>query len=233
MKRFKEGPDFLIEKDGRRIWVEVITPRPEGLPENWLDPHFTGVRTLPHEAIVLRWTAAIKEKAEKLLGNADKGIKGYLGKGVVEPQDAYVIAVNGYLLRSPLWLSKDAFGISGFTFAVEATFCVGPRELRIDRETREIVGSGHQQREVIAKPSGATVPTDTFFDPRFSAISAIWAVDIDAAVLLKASQPMAVVHNPLAKNPVPERWLPAQSEYVAIDQRADYLLRRRVGRLAR
>lgn len=70
-----------------------------------------------------------KEKAEKLLGNPAK--PGYLKKGVVSPDDAYVIAVNGYLLRSPLWMSLDSLGISGFTFAVEATFCVEPRELRM------------------------------------------------------------------------------------------------------
>lgn len=75
------------------------------------------------------------------------------------------------------------------------------------------------------------VPTDTFFDPRFSPISAIWAVDIDEALLLGAPRPMAVIHNPCAKNPVPEKWLPAQSEYVATDRGTEYLLKRGPGRL--
>jgi hypothetical protein len=65
----------------------------------WLQSKLDEVITLPHEAILLRWTAAIKEKAEKLLGNADKGIAGYIDKGVVGAEDSYVVAINGRLLR--------------------------------------------------------------------------------------------------------------------------------------
>jgi hypothetical protein len=36
-----EGPDFLIEQEGKRIWIEVITPEPSGIPEEWLN-HTTG-----------------------------------------------------------------------------------------------------------------------------------------------------------------------------------------------
>jgi hypothetical protein len=58
----------------------------------WLQSKLDEVITLPHEAILLRWTAAIKEKAEKLLGNADKGIAGYIDKGVVGAEDSFYIA---------------------------------------------------------------------------------------------------------------------------------------------
>jgi hypothetical protein len=87
-----EGPDFCVEHEGRRIWIEVITPTPANIPEAWLAPPGGGVRDFPHEAILLRWTAAIKEKAEKLLGN-DRGLRGYLAAGVVAADDAYVIAI--------------------------------------------------------------------------------------------------------------------------------------------
>ncbi len=56
------------------------------------------------EAMLLRWTAAIKEKAEKLLGNS--GAKGYIQKGIAGPNDIYVVAVNARLLRGPHYLSK-------------------------------------------------------------------------------------------------------------------------------
>jgi hypothetical protein len=98
-----EGPDFLVEQEGKRIWIEVITPEPSGIPEEWLN-HTTGtVFSLPHEAILLRWTSAIKEKAEKLLGYIDRKtnarVEGYIEKGVVSNADAYVIAINSRLLR--------------------------------------------------------------------------------------------------------------------------------------
>jgi hypothetical protein len=93
------GPDLLIDREGRNIWIEVICPEPAGIPVDWLQSRLGEVTTLPHEAILLRWTAAIKEKGEKLLGNAEKGVTGYIDKGVVGAEDSYVIAVNGRLLR--------------------------------------------------------------------------------------------------------------------------------------
>jgi hypothetical protein len=88
----------------------------------------------PHEPLLLRWTAAIKEKAEKLLGNA-AGAKGYLDKGIVATDDTYVIAVNGRLLRGPHFATIN--GISQFPFAVEAAFAVGPIAVVINLDTGE------------------------------------------------------------------------------------------------
>ena len=225
----QHGPDFLIEHTGRRIWIEVITPTAEVLPAKWLDANYKGVRGLPHKEMLLRWTSAIKEKAEKLLGDPRSNKKGYLEKGIVGPNDGYVIAINGYLLRSPGW--PQLLGISQFPFAVEATFCVGPFQIHIDRETLKTVGSGHQYRPSIPKPNGAQVPAGTFLDPHFARISGIWAVDVSENLVLDSAQPMAVVYNPLAINPIEPGLLPAQSDYVAIDQGAEYLLERRDGRL--
>lgn len=95
----RDGPDFLVMHEGRKIWIEVICPEPTGVPENWLGHEPNRRVTFPHEAILLRWASAIKEKTEKLLGNPEKMKLGYLKKGVVGPDDSYVIAVNGRLLR--------------------------------------------------------------------------------------------------------------------------------------
>ena len=53
-------PDFLIEHDGRKIWVEVTCPEPNGLPDKWRN-HIPGtVFKIPYEEILLRWTNAIR-----------------------------------------------------------------------------------------------------------------------------------------------------------------------------
>ena len=117
----RDGPDFLVELDGLRVWIEVICPQATGVPKDWLAPPRGEAIGFPHEALLLRWTAAIKERAQKLLGNA-AGVKGYLDKGVVSPRDAYVIAVNGRLLRGTHFATIT--GISQFPFAVEAAFAV-------------------------------------------------------------------------------------------------------------
>jgi hypothetical protein len=225
----REGPDFVFDDNGHKVWIEVICPEPRGIPDAWTK-HVPGSPVdLPHEAILLRWTAAIKEKAEKLLGKP--GTRGYLDKGIVGPNDAYVIAVNGRLLRGFSGSSPELIGISQFPYAVEATFALGPLQVLIDRTTMKATDGGHQHRPLIPKPKGNAVPADTFFDQKFAPVSAIWAVDLDELILISESRPMAVVHNPLTTNPLYRNVLPAQSEYVAVDCGTDFELTRHDGRL--
>jgi type I restriction enzyme S subunit len=207
------GPDFLIIENGRKIWVEVICPEPSGVPSDWLTPKFGNVVNFPHERILLRWTSAIKEKAEKLTGSLDGAIKGYIEKGIVTSGDAYVIAVNGCQLRSGQF--PALLGISQFPFAVEAVFAVGPSQITINSDTLEWTGAGHQHRPLIPKPEGTPVPAYTFLDTKFQPISAIWAVDLIGTSAIGNSEPMAVIHNPNAVNPIPIGFLPAHDEYRA------------------
>ncbi|MDK4736235.1 hypothetical protein [Rhizobium sp. CNPSo 3490] len=162
--------------------------------------------SFPAEAVLLRWTAAIKEKAEKLRGNPSQGKAGYLASGIVKEEDVYVIAVNGLLLRGGGFGQGDGFpqleGISQLPLAVEATYAVGPYTMQIDRNTLQQVSAGHSHRPRLARPKGADVPADTFHDPSFATISAIWAVDIGYSSTLHKQQPMAVVHNPPREEPV-------------------------------
>lgn len=209
------GPDFLLIENGRKIWIEVICPEPTGVPSDWLASELykmVKVIDFPHEQIILRWTSAIKEKAEKLIGSLDGTKKGYLEKGIVDSGDAYVIAVNGCQLRSGPF--PALLGISQFPFAAEAVFAIGPYQIKIDRDTLEQTGSEHQHRPLLSKPKGAPVPAYTFLDARFRPISAIWAVDV-AGTVIGNLNPLAVIHNPNAFNPIPKGFLPAHDEYVA------------------
>ena len=199
------GPDFLIIEKGQKIWIEVICPEPTGIPSSWLKQEFGKVVDFPHESILLRWTSAIKEKAEKL--------NGYIEKGIVASEDAYVIAVNGRQLRNGAF--SALLGISQFPFAVEAVFAIGPHQISINRDTLKQTGAGHQHRPQILKPNGASVPAYTFLDEKFRPISAIWAVDVDGTSAIGNFEPMAVIHNPNAINPIPIGFLPAYDEYVA------------------
>ncbi len=209
-----QGPDFLVMDGDRKVWIEVICPEPVGLPETWLNIEPGTVGDFPHKEILLRWTSAIKAKAEKLLGSADGEVEGYVAKGVVGVDDAYVIAINGCRLRHGPF--SALLGISQFPFAAEAVFSIGPYQLQINRETLKVIERGHQVRFHIEKPNGALVPASMFLDPRFSAVSAIWAVELDGSSIIGNREPTAVIHNPLATNPVPLGFLNADDEYVAV-----------------
>lgn len=226
VRRSRDGPDLLVVDKDRKVWIEVICPEPGDIPSTWLNAPQNAAYTFPHEAILLRWTAAIKEKAEKLLGNAQRGVTGYLAQGIVDPNDAYVIAVNGRQLRA---VFPALHGISQLPFAAEAVFAIGPMQIHIDRASLQVTGRDHQHRPVIRKAStGADVPAYTFLDPTFAPVSAIWAVDADDCRAIGNLRQMEIVHNPNAASPLPRGLLPADCEWSAVPQDANsYILERR------
>lgn len=212
-----EGPDFRAEKNGEVFWIELITPEPTGIPEDFLKGSLNGVYTLPHEQILLRWTAAIAEKVCKLRGNAEHAVSGYLQKGIVKPDERCVIAVNDRLLvRWPDGMT----GISQFPFPVEALFAVGPYEIKINSETLQTVSAGHQQRVFVRNHNDAKVPTNSFFNPANAAISAVLGITLREEAILGRSYRNVLVYNPLATNPLPQKLLPSEEHWVC-DVRPD------------
>lgn len=208
------GPDFLIEHENERIFIEVICPSPTGIPREFLNLQKGTAYTVPHEQILLRWTAALKEKYEKLVGNNERGLTGYLDRGWVTDRDIYVIAINGRRLAYHRDLSFT--GITQRPYAVEAVFPVGPLQVTLDTTTAEIRHTEHQYRPVIAKPNGGRVPTSAFLNEEFAAISAIWAAAIDETIAVQGHRNdklLSVVHNPLATRGVRQKLLPSQSEF--------------------
>jgi type I restriction enzyme S subunit len=212
------GPDFLVIDNGHKIWIEVTCPEAKGVPLKWtnlkleegkVSPGFD----FPQKQILLRWTSAIKEKAEKLLGSLDGKEKGYIEKGIVSSEDSYVIAVNGCQLRNgpaPAFL-----GISGLPFAAEAVFQIGPYQVIFDSETLKQIGEEYKYQPQIFNQNHAPVPTDSFLHERFRLISAIWATDLDGASCIGNPEPIAVIHNHFAFNPIQVGLLPAHNEYKA------------------
>jgi hypothetical protein len=181
------GPDFRFEHDGITFWVEAIAPEPRGLPEHWLtDPAPGELRTgtVPHDEVLLRWTAAFKEKWQKL--------QEYQRKGIVGPKDAYVIAISGVQLGT---IPMD-HGISRLPLAVETVFPVGPLAVILNRETHRIEGSRVSERFLIRNANNAPVPTTSFVDPACAGVSAVFGCSTDRCA--DPELPAYVAHNPLA-----------------------------------
>lgn len=215
------GPDLLVLDGAQRVWIEVVCPQPTRVPNDWLDPKVNVVHSLPDRELTLRWTAAIQQKADKLLG-VQGGMPGYVGKGIVQAGDAYVIAVNACRTRSGPFPSL--FGISGLPYAAQAVFPIGPRQVTMNSNTGEITGQGHQYRPSLATDSGAPVATLTFLNPRYAPVSAVWALDLDGSAAIGNSEPSAVIHNPLASVAVTPGFLPADEEFVAAREGDDMVI---------
>jgi hypothetical protein len=229
-----EGPDFKVPHKGSAIWIEAICPSPVGIPDDWLNFPSSGesrVGSVPHEAMLLRWTSALKEKKEKLTGRviSNRGTReeivkpGYLQNGIVGERDPYVIAISACRLGYGNTMLHT--GISQFPFAVEAAFPVGPVEIVIDRMTMKQLDRRHSHRASIKKPNGADVPTDSFLNPAYSGVSAILGTPAGINAACGDRYPVALVHNPLAANKLPVGVICADAEYVAEDKGDYYELR--------
>nr|WP_298125554.1 hypothetical protein [uncultured Pseudoxanthomonas sp.] len=218
-----EGPDFHATKNGESVWIELVTPEPNGIDPTRLADNATGVWSFPHKEIALRYTAALKEKHQKLIG-PPAGKPGYLGRSLVGPTDRYVIAINQHLLQRNF---RSLNGISQIPVACEIAFAVGPRQLMIQRSSGRVVGSDYSHRPgLIKNPVGAlpvSVPADSFLHDAYKHVSAIYALDLMEEVLvtlppgtyLASEHLSAVVYNPNATNPLPTRPLPAQTHWGA------------------
>jgi hypothetical protein len=158
------GPDFRAVIGGTPVYIEAITPDPSGLPADWLklpEPGKIRVRTYPHEAMLLRWTAALKEKRDQF----DRHRK----SGLVEDGVPTVVAVNSCRL-SP-W--PEVIGITQWPFAVEAVFPVGPLAIPVDVTTGEFGQSYQSVRLSVTNRNGSQVPTDSFVNAAYAGVSAV------------------------------------------------------------
>jgi len=207
-----KGPDLRATKDGRAVWLELITPEPRNFPPDWFEPG-EGAWTVPNDQMLLRWTAAIKEKKDR--GQA------YLVDGVLTSDEPYVIVVNNALLSR--W-GTELRGISQKPFVVEATLGVGPLQIRIDRTTLETVDTGHQHRPNVTNKNQSQVPADTFFDPAYRHVSAVMGTTLDTRSLRRAEWENYLAHNPNAVSLVPYGFLPANEEWACRVNQDGYMV---------
>jgi hypothetical protein len=100
LKSTDHGPDFVIERDGKRVFIEAICPGPgdEGNP-NSVPPIVYGpiFQDIPVAQIVLRIRSALEEKKRKYAH--------YLAQGIVSEGDICTIAVSSSKIgrTSGLW----------------------------------------------------------------------------------------------------------------------------------
>jgi hypothetical protein len=209
------GPDFGIVHEEKTIWIEAVTPSPEGIPQNYLEPPKRGeinARTKPHEQMLLRWTSVLKDKRDKL--------ESYVQKKIITATDCTVIAVNSCRLQD---FAVDDLGISQLPFAVETVFPIGPIAVPITPDGKLDGDPIRIPRHTIRKPTGVEISTSNFLDQSYRNVSAI--LGCYRRDMLNGVLPLTVVHNPLAIACLPRGILGATKEYVADDRGDHYLVR--------
>lgn len=208
----KGGPDFLL--DGTpRVWVECVASGP-GDGENCVPPMTRGFGTYAavDKKMDLRLVTSMDEKRKKF----DK----YLKQGIVKHVDANVIALNPRDVH-PLVNATDNLGIPvyvrvlyGLGAYYEVVVPVGDGSVRFPRaewEHRPLVEKKRSDGGV------AEVGTALFLDERYAHVSALIGGMPGAQAFLDedalGGRGLVVVHNPLAKTPLPHGFFAFGREY--------------------
>jgi hypothetical protein len=220
-----DAPDFLITRDQLKIWIEAVAPS-AGTEQIWVPsgeiPSIDGDQRIQssqtdHDAVLRRWTSALEEKHNKLLG--------YLDSGIVTLDEPYVIALNSCLL-----VGLDALhGPSGLPRPLEALFGAGLLHITFDTQAREYLSQHYGFRECILSRKGSPISTAIFLDERYADLSAVLATAaLPDTVALHGDPDIIVVYNPLARNKIPLGILGASEEWVVDDLQRTHVHRKKL-----
>ncbi len=192
-KGSSRGPDFHILLDGEHLWIEATAPtKGAGIDAVPSSCEQEGDKPIAKDKIILRFTSAISEKMRK----RDQ----YIERGIVSPQDPFIIAVNGG-------------GIDMVSFErslpaiVKAVYPLGDYSVTFNLHTGQVVRQGYQIRCQVFKRSGGSVPTTAFCDRNYSGISGILYSSAslwDMPVIPGCE--ILFLHNPLANSPLKRGW---------------------------
>lgn len=198
------GPDFDVQnnKEERLTWIEAVTTEKGSGNDRVPDLVYGVAMDLPEEKMLLRIANALDKKFKKYQTE--------LIKKFIKDNEPYVIALS----RSSLDHVDP-----GLPLILKALFGIGHLTLRV------MVGGVRQEkpesswtgRPKVGKQSGKDVPMLFFEYANHAGISAvIYCRDsiLDSPRLLQdMGENFVIVHNPLAKNPLPKGFFPFGDEY--------------------
>lgn len=205
VKPADKGPEFFIEIDSRRVWVEAIAPSGGQGPDKVSELPLEEAFKVPMEQVLLRYTNALAEKHAKYRRDVEKGIVG--------TNDGYVLAIN---CRE---IPHARFG-SVIPYVVQAFLPFGNATVTFDVRTGKIVDKYFERRESVSKLNAVKIPTTAFLDPAYAGISAIIHSAVDASnspVVL--GEDFFVLHNPIASYPIGLGTFSRWRQYVFEDDR--------------
>jgi type I restriction enzyme S subunit len=197
--RMKKGPDLHLVIDQKHVWIEATAPV-EGMGDDAVQNLYRHSRFDPFpDEVILRFTNAIAKKR-------DKHTK-YLEDGIVNPGDAYIIAINGGKIGVLLLETPPAISI------LKSVYPLGDLKVEINTQTGDI-RTQFEYRDEINKKNKEKVSTKAFLDPAYSGISGI--LYSTAGLWHLPSQPgdeFKFIHNAFANCQMERGWLKVGTDY--------------------
>ena len=185
------GPDFVVEKDGKRVFIEAICPGPgdEDNPNSVPSIVYGALiaPAVPEAQIILRICNALDEKKRKYAH--------YLRQGIVSESDICIIAVNSSKLGR-------AFG-SWPPAIMRATHGLGSPYVIFGRG-EGVVDEGFKSCKSITKVNGEEIDTSFLLSEDNSLISAVLYSGCSFfSFPFDLFSESTLIHNPKARVPLP------------------------------
>jgi len=212
IKASDAGPEFFVMNGGQRVWFEAIAPE-AGNGQDAVQSWEVGVAgTVPIDAVVLRYTSAIRAKKVQY----EESLKA----GRISPEDSYVVSLNAANVPHAGFGSSPSYGS-------RSLYGVGDLTLLLDTSTYEVVDQFHAGRDSIRKANGASVYVSPFLSSEYATCSAAL---ISTVALWNIPSPSGidfeVYHNPLAKNALDSGLLSSFDQFHWVDSSDGGALRR-------
>jgi hypothetical protein len=196
------GPDICIRlRSGKKAWIEAVAPGPGTGPNAVFQPP-PGAQSGslgPQANVILRYTQALQEKLNKLTV--------YKAAGIVQPDDAYLIAVSQGGIRNSDLHDDDV------PLIVRAVFALGETVYRFTPYSGQPGRVEVPVREHVTKANGSAVSTTFFLDPQTEFVSGVIFVRLGVENLKwSAEDSLGLVHRPHARVPVERGAIPTRCE---------------------
>lgn len=198
------GPDFDLQSDDnkRLAWVEAVTPS-KGTGEDKVPTiAYDGEAwDLPEKQLLLRITTALSDKFNKY--------KRELIKQAVGENEPFAIAIN---------TSEFNHLDTIHPRILDVLFSIGHPVLQLDRMTGAVKDRYWQYRPNVTKSNKSDVSMNFFDDETHSGISAV--IYCNAHLINSPLVPnevgdnFVIVHNPLARNPLPVGFFSFGQEWI-------------------
>lgn len=200
----RSGPDFKIrdQRTGGAVWIEAIAVNKGDSNDRVPDIVYNQVVNVPTREILLRIASGIRTKHEVYTGK-------YLGRAIKETEP-FVIALNKGELE---------YGDAFMPNILKVVFGIGDPVVRMRVNGRAVKKptQSWSQRYAIHNHNDQPVSMLFFENELYSGISAVIYSHLRATDCPRHPSQMGesfvIVHNPLAKNPLPVGFFPFGDEY--------------------
>lgn len=186
-----DGPDFKINFKNFLINIEVTAPDMQTLVVSYQEDDDFETGIMQPQNITSRWLRGIKDKNEKY--------QSYLDNGRVSAEDINIIAISNHTLAENLFLSFYTDPIKKIPHALE---CAYPIDSAVLAEPGWV-----NYRASVEDKNKTPMQSGLFLFKEYAATSAILAYD-------KEKNDWVMMHNPLAKNPMPKKIFDVQQEWI-------------------